>query len=454
VVSAQHVDAQPVIPAAKTLEQRIEDRTAVVGVIGLGYVGLPLSLTFAEQGFTVLGFDVDNDKIEQLKRGQSYIGHLDESRIEAVIKQRQFTPTADFERLSEPDALLICVPTPLTPDREPDMQFIIGTAERIVTRLRPGQLVVLESTTYPGTTDELLRAKLEESGLILGRDFFLAFSPERENPGSTEFTTRTIPKVVGGVDQVSGDLAQSLYDQVVVSTVRVSSARVAEATKLAENVFRAVNIAFVNELKVILREMDVDVWEVLDAASTKPFGFMRFDPGPGWGGHCIPIDPYYLAWKADQLGQRARFVELAGEVNRRMPEFVIERSAEALAAQGKQVDGSRVLIVGLAFKPNVADDRESPSYRLMEEFERRGAEVGYFDPHIPVIHAGRQHAKWAGMKSIELNQETVERFDLAVIATDHDRVDYRALARWAPAIVDTRNAVPRDVQLEGRVWPA
>ncbi|MCK5439355.1 MAG: nucleotide sugar dehydrogenase [Gemmatimonadetes bacterium] len=442
------------MPAAETLQQRIGDRSAVVGVIGLGYVGLPLSLTFAEQGFTVLGFDVDNDKIEQLKRGQSYIGHLDESRIEAAIKQRQFTPTADFERLSEPDALLICVPTPLTPDREPDMQFIVGTAERIVTRLRPGQLVVLESTTYPGTTDELLRAKLEESGLILGRDFFLAFSPERENPGSTEFTTRTIPKVVGGVDQVSGDLAESLYDQVVVSTVRVSSARVAEATKLAENVFRAVNIAFVNELKVILREMDIDVWEVLDAASTKPFGFMRFDPGPGWGGHCIPIDPYYLAWKADQLGQRARFVELAGEVNRRMPEFVVERSAEALAAQGKQVEGSRVLIVGLAFKPNVADDRESPSYRLMEEFERQGAEVGYFDPHIPVIRAGRQHAKWAGMKSIELNQKTVERFDLAVIATDHDRVDYRALARWAPAIVDTRNAVPRDVELEDRVWPA
>jgi UDP-N-acetyl-D-glucosamine dehydrogenase len=411
-----------VTPAAETLQQRIEDRTAVVGVIGLGYVGLPLSLAFAEEGFTVLGFDVDGEKIEQLERGHSYIGHLDESRIEAAIKQRQFTPTADFERLSEPDALLICVPTPLTPDREPDMQFIVGTAERIVTWLRPGQLVVLESTTYPGTTDELLRAKLEESGLILGRDFFLAFSPERENPGSTEFTTRTIPKVVGGVDQVSGDLAH--------------------------------NIAFVNELKVILREMDVDVWEVLDAASTKPFGFMRFDPGPGWGGHCIPIDPYYLAWKADQLGQRARFVELAGEVNRRMPEFVIERSAEALAAQGKQVDGSRVLIVGLAFKPNVADDRESPSYRLMEGFERQGAEVGYFDPHIPVIHAGRQHAKWAGMKSIELNQKTVGRFDLAVIATDHDRVDYRALARWAPAIVDTRNAVPRDVESEGRVWRA
>ncbi len=422
MVSAQHVGAQPVTPAAETLQQRIEDRTAVVGVIGLGYVGLPLSLAFAEEGFTVLGFDVDGEKIEQLERGHSYIGHLDESRIEAAIKQRQFTPTADFERLSEPDALLICVPTPLTPDREPDMQFIVGTAERIVTWLRPGQLVVLESTTYPGTTDELLRAKLEESGLILGRDFFLAFSPERENPGSTEFTTRTIPKVVGGVDQVSGDLAH--------------------------------NIAFVNELKVILREMDVDVWEVLDAASTKPFGFMRFDPGPGWGGHCIPIDPYYLAWKADQLGQRARFVELAGEVNRRMPEFVIERSAEALAAQGKQVDGSRVLIVGLAFKPNVADDRESPSYRLMEGFERQGAEVGYFDPHIPVIHAGRQHAKWAGMKSIELNQKTVGRFDLAVIATDHDRVDYRALARWAPAIVDTRNAVPRDVESEGRVWRA
>ena len=452
--SAQHVDAQQVTTPAETLQQCIGDRTAVVGVIGLGYVGLPLSLTFAEQGFTVLGFDIDNDKIEQLESGQSYIGHLDESRIEGAIKQRRFSPTADFERLSEPDALLICVPTPLTPELEPDLQFIVGTAERIVTRLRPGQLVVLESTTYPGTTDELLRAKLEESGLVLGRDFFLAFSPERECPGNMEFTTRTIPKVVGGVDRISGDLAQSLYDQVVVSTVRVSSARTAEATKLTENVFRAVNIAFVNELKVILREMDVDVWEVLEAASTKPFGFMRFDPGPGWGGHCIPIDPYYLAWKADQLGQRARFVELAGEVNRQMPEFVIERSAEALAAEGKQVGGSRVLIVGLAFKPNVADDRESPSYRLMEEFERRGAEVGYFDPHIPVIRAGRQHAKWEGMKSIEFNQETVGGFDLAVIATDHDRVDYRALAQWAPAIIDTRNAVPRDAESEGRIWPA
>jgi UDP-N-acetyl-D-glucosamine dehydrogenase len=439
---------------ASTLQQRIDERTAVVGVIGLGYVGLPLSLTFAEQGFSVLGFDIDNKKIEQLEQGQSYIGHLAESRIEGAMKERRFKATADFGRLSEPDVLLICVPTPLTSALEPDMQFIVGTAERIVTRLRPGQLVVLESTTYPGTTDELLRAKLEDSGLVLGRDFFLAFSPEREDPGNTEFTTRTIPKVVGGVDQISGDLAQSLYDQVVVSTVRVSSARTAEATKLAENVFRAVNIAFVNELKVILRAMNIDVWEVLDAASTKPFGFMRFDPGPGWGGHCIPIDPYYLAWKANQLGQRARFVELAGEVNRWMPEYVIERSVEALAAQGKDVGGSRVLIVGLAFKPNVADDRESPSYRLMEEFERQGAEVAYFDPYIPVIRAGRQHAKWEGMRSIEISQETVAEFDLVVIATDHDEVDYRALARWAPAVVDTRRALPREPESEGRVWPA
>ncbi len=422
---------------ASTLQQRIDERTAVVGVIGLGYVGLPLSLTFAEQGFSVLGFDIDNEKIEQLERGQSYIGHLAESRIEGAMKERRFKATADFERLSEPDVLLICVPTPLTSALEPDMQFIVGTAERIVTRLRPGQLVVLESTTYPGTTDELLRAKLEESGLVLGRDFFLAFSPEREDPGNTEFTTRTIPKVVGGVDRISGDLAQSLYDQVVVSTVRVSSARTAEATKLAENVFRAVNIAFVNELKVIL-----------------PFGFMRFDPGPGWGGHCIPIDPYYLAWKANQLGQRARFVELAGEVNRWMPEYVIERSVEALAAQGKDIGGSRVLIVGLAFKPNVADDRESPSYRLMEELERQGAEVAYFDPYIPVIRAGRQHAKWGGMTSIEMSQETVGEFDLVVIATDHDEVDYHALARWAPAVVDTRRALPRELESEGRVWPA
>jgi UDP-N-acetyl-D-glucosamine dehydrogenase len=438
---------------ASILQQRIDERTAVVGVIGLGYVGLPLSLTFAEGGFSVLGFDVDNEKIEQLERGESYIGHLAESRIEGVMKEQRFAATTDFERLSEPDVLLICVPTPLTASLEPDMQFIVGTAERIAIRLRPGQLVVLESTTYPGTTDELLRAKLEESGLILGRDFFLAFSPEREDPGNTEFTTRTIPKVVGGVDRISGDLAQSLYDQVVVSTVRVSSARTAEATKLAENVFRAVNIAFVNELKVILRAMDIDVWEVLDAASTKPFGFMRFDPGPGWGGHCIPIDPYYLSWKANQLGQDARFVELAGEINRWMPEFVVERSIEALADQGRRVEGSRVLIVGLAFKPNVADDRESPSYRLMEEFERRGAEVAYSDPLIPVIRAGRQHAKWEGMTSIEINQETVGGFDLVVIATDHDGVDYRALARWAAAIVDTRKAVPRDAESGGRIWP-
>src|SRR5688500_5794997 len=359
--------------SAKALRGRIEGRTAKVGIIGLGYVGLPLALAFTERGFPVLGFDVDPAKVEALGRGECYIRHLDAERVRAQTGTGRLEATADFERLPEADAILICVPTPLTRQREPELRYVRTTAEQIGRRLRPGQLVVLESTTYPGTTEELLLPRLSSLGLRCGEDFFLAFSPEREDPGNPKFTTTNIPKLVGGVDEVSADLAQALYDQVVPTTVRLSSARAAEAAKLLENVFRAVNIALVNELKVIYDRMDIDIWEVLDAAATKPFGFMRFDPGPGWGGHCIPIDPFYLAWKAREFGTSARFIELAGEINIAMPEYVVEKVTEALNDAGKSVRGSRVLVAGLAYKRDVGDDRESPSYRIMDLLARRGA---------------------------------------------------------------------------------
>jgi UDP-N-acetyl-D-glucosamine dehydrogenase len=357
------------------------------------------------------------------------------------VSEGSLAASGDFERLSEPDAILICVPTPLTPHREPDMQYVRQTIEQIGARLRPGQLVVLESTTYPGTTDELLRPVLETSGLALGRDVFLAFSPERENPGDPEHTTTTTPKVVGGADPVSGDLAEALYARIVPRVVRVSSARVAEASKLTENVFRAVNIALVNELKLIYERMGLDVWEVLDAAATKPFGFMRFDPGPGWGGHCIPVDPYYLSWKAREHGRTSRFIELAGEINTNMPDHVVGRVIEALNARGRPASGSRVLILGLAYKPDVSDDRESPSYHLMDRLAERGAEVAYHDPHVPVIRPTREHSAWAGTRSLPWDRETISGFDVVVIATRHAAVDYRELAEWAQCIVDTRNAM-------------
>ncbi|MCK5378640.1 MAG: nucleotide sugar dehydrogenase, partial [Acidobacteria bacterium] len=349
---------------AKTLLQRINDGQATVGVIGLGYVGLPLAIAFADKGFPVLGFDIDQAKVDAVMRGESYIKHLNGEGLSRVVQAGTLKATADFSRLATADVVLICVPTPLTPQREPEMSYVVDTANQIKNSLRRGQLVVLESTTYPGTTDELLKDILEESGLTCGQDFFLAFSPEREDPGNPDFGTTTIPKVVGGVDQVSGDLAERIYDQAIARTVRVSSARAAEATKLTENIFRAVNIALVNELKIVYDRMGIDVWEVLDAAATKPFGFMRFSPGPGWGGHCIPLDPFYLAWKAREFGQPTRFIELAGEVNITMPAYVVEKLQLALNDRGKAVKNSKVLVLGLAYKKDIDDPRESPAFEL------------------------------------------------------------------------------------------
>jgi UDP-N-acetyl-D-glucosamine dehydrogenase len=436
------------------LREAIDDQTARVGIIGMGYVGLPLALAFSDRGFSVLGFDVDHEKVESLAARRSYIQHLPAERVASAIDAGRFEATDDFGRLSEADAIVVCVPTPLNVNREPDMSYVEATANVIRDHLRPGQLVVLESTTYPGTTEEVLKPRLEESGLACGVDFFLAYSPEREDPGNPRYSTATIPKVVGGVDEVSGDLAEALYSHAVVRTVRVSSARAAEATKLTENVFRAINIALVNELKLIYERMDIDIWEVLDAAATKPFGFMRFNPGPGLGGHCIPLDPFYLAWKAREYGKTTRFIELAGEINTAMPTHVVEKVAEALNSSRLSVRGSRVLVLGLSYKPNVGDDRESPSYRLMDLLRDRGAQVEYHDPFIPRVGPTREHQAWEGKESVPWDAETIGSFDVVVISTNHEGIDYGELAQWAPRIVDTRNAMA-DVAVEpGKVWKA
>lgn len=425
-------------PIWDDLEGRIRAHEARVGVIGMGYVGLPLALAFAERDFPVLGFDVDPVKVEKLSRGEGYIKHLDPSRVAAQVARGRLEATSDFARLGEPDAVLVCVPTPLTPQREPDMSYVVDTARRIRAALRPGQLVVLESTTYPGTTDELMRGILEESGLRLGRDFLLAFSPEREDPGNRAYQTTTIPKVVGGVDAPSARAALALYDEVIASTVAVSSARTAEAVKLTENVFRAVNIALVNELKVVYDKMGIDIWEVLDAAATKPFGFMRFNPGPGWGGHCIPLDPFYLAWKAREYGVSTRFVELAGEVNVRMPEYVVEKLMLALNEHRKAMKGSRVLVLGLAYKKDIDDPRESPAFEVIEKVLRLGATVAYHDPHVPRAPRMRSWPDLPPMASEPLTPELLAAQDAVIVVTDHSAVDYAMVAEHARLIVDTR----------------
>jgi UDP-N-acetyl-D-glucosamine dehydrogenase len=425
------------VDLASQLRQRFAQGNARVGVIGLGYVGLPLALTLAERGFSVLGFDLDKAKVDDVNAGRNYIRHLAAERLPAARESNRIGATSDFARLAEPDALLICVPTPLTAQREPDLRYVLGTAREIRRTLRPGQLIVLESTTYPGTTDEL-RELLQESGLVCGRDFFLAFSPEREDPGNPSFGTATIPKVVGGVDEVSGDLAQALYERIVARTVRVSSARAAEATKLFENIFRAVNIALVNELKIVFDRMGIDVWEVLDAASTKPFGFMRFNPGPGWGGHCIPLDPFYLTWKAREFGVTARFIELAGEVNVAMPHWVVEKLQSALNDHGKTVRGSRVLLLGLAYKKDIDDPRESPAFEILDRLLRLGARVAYHDPHVPRAPRMRTWPDLPPMESLVLSPETLAAHDAVVLVTDHSAVDYAMVAQHAPIVVDTR----------------
>jgi UDP-N-acetyl-D-glucosamine dehydrogenase len=417
---------------------KIADRKVHVGVIGLGYVGLPLALSFTEKGIRVTGFDVDSKKVDMLMKGETYIMHMDPTRIARAVNDKLFEATSDFDRLRDPDALLVAVPTPLTPQREPDMKYVVMTSEQIRDRLRPGQLVVLESTTYPGTTDELVRGILEQTGLVSGKDFFLAFSPEREDPGNKRYDTKTIPKVVGGVDPDSGEIAAKLYEAAIDAVVRVSSARAAEATKLTENIFRAVNIALVNELKVVYDRMGIDVWEVLDAAATKPFGFMKFTPGPGLGGHCIPLDPFYLTWKAREFGVSTRFIELAGEVNVAMPRYVVDKLQLGLNDQGKALKGAKVLVLGLAYKKDIDDPRESPSFELIDILLGRGANVSYHDPHIPTAPQMRTWPNLPAMQSIPLNQDTLEGADVVLISTDHSAVDYDQVVKFAKLVVDTR----------------
>ena len=421
------------------LFQKIKDRTATVGVIGQGYVGLPLALVFCEAGFAVTGFDLDARKVQAISRGESFIKHIGPERVAAAVASGRYQATTDFSRLRACDAIMICVPTPLGPHREPDNSFIHSTAREIAKRLRYGQLIILESTTYPGTTDTEVKGILEESGLTCTKEFLLAFSPEREDPGRRDFTTRNIPKIVGGVDTTSTEAAAALYAAAMERVVPVSSARVAESAKLLENIFRSVNIALVNELKVIFGRMDIDVWEVIEAASTKPFGYMPFYPGPGLGGHCIPLDPFYLSWKAAEYGHWARFIELAGEINTRMPAFVVGKVMEALNEDGKALKGSRVLVLGLAYKANIDDDRESPSYEILELLKDAGAEVAYCDPFFPAAREGRKHH--LGLSSIPLTPEAFASYDAIVISTAHDQFKDPSLYRGVRLVVDTRNTM-------------
>lgn len=426
-----------------------------IAIIGLGYVGLPLSLQFARSGVTVLGLDTDFDKVELLNGGQSYIKHIRSEVVEKMVIAGRFSASTEFSRVTEVEAVIICVPTPLNKNREPDISFIVETGKSIAPHLTKGTLVVLESTTYPGTTDEDLRDVLETgSGMKAGVDFHLAFSPERENPGNAESKVQIIPKVIGGYTPACLKRAKSLYNHAIKTLVPVSSCRTAEATKLLENIFRSVNIALVNELKLVYGAMGIDIWEVIQAAKTKPFGFMAFYPGPGLGGHCVPIDPFYLTWKAREFGQHTKFIELAGEINTAMPLYVVNRTAEALNARQKPINGSRLLVLGLAYKPNVDDDRESPSYVLMDLFKKRGASVAYYDPYVPVIRMTREHSHWAGTRSVKWNHKTIGSFDAVVIATNHQSVNYKELAKWSRCIIDTRNAMS-DIKTKGnQVWKA
>jgi UDP-N-acetyl-D-glucosamine dehydrogenase len=437
---------------AEQLRNSIDLRTARVGVVGLGYVGLPLAETFAWGGYPVLGFDIDPEKVAKLKKGESYIGHICAERIEEMMRSGRFDATTDARRFREMDVILICVPTPLTEAREPDLSCIVNTGESIQPHLRRGQLIILESTTYPGTTQELLQPILERSGLKAGEDFFLAYSPEREDPGNRDFATRNIPKVVGGINDVSRDLARALYEPVVDGVVPVSSAGVAEACKILENTYRAVNIALVNELKVVFDRMGINVWEVIAAAKTKPFGFQAFYPGPGLGGHCIPVDPFYLTWAARKYGLHTRFIELAGEINTGMPHYVVGRVADALNEQTRPVKGSRICVLGVAYKKDVDDPRESPAFTILELLQQRGALVSYNDPHIPHLPPMRHHS--IRLNSQPLTDAFLAAQDCVLLVTDHSAYDYERIASQARLVVDTRNAFAGCAAPPGRVWKA
>jgi UDP-N-acetyl-D-glucosamine dehydrogenase len=428
-----------------------------VAIIGLGYVGLPLCLQFARSGVRVLGLDIDAKKVRTLNACRSYIRHIPANEIKKHVRSGKFSASSDFSQTADPNvtAILICVPTPLKKGRQPDLSYVLKTGKSIAPHLQRGQTVVLESTTYPGTTENELREVLEHgSGLRAGRDFHLAFSPEREDPGNPKSKIAEIPKVIGGYTPACLAAAMKIYRRAVRKIIPVSNCRTAEATKLLENIFRAVNIALVNELKTVYGAMDIDIWEVIAAARTKPFGFMPFYPGPGLGGHCIPIDPFYLTWRARQFRQETRFVELAGEINTAMPEKVVTHVGKALASMRKKLHGARVLVLGLAYKSNVDDDRESPSYVLMNLLEARGAKVSYYDPYIPVIRPSREHSHWAGTKSVKWNPKTISAFDVVLISTAHETVNYQQLADWARLIVDTRNTMAGIKIANDKVWKA
>jgi len=421
------------------LLHKIQSHEATIGVIGLGYVGLPLVLRFGEERFNVIGFDVDPAKVSQLNAGQSYIQHISADRIRHLRSEKRFEATSDFKRLSEPDCIIICVPTPLTAKKDPDLQYIESTAQAISKTLRAGQLISLESTTYPGTTDEILLDLFRKSGLEVGRDYFLVFSPEREDPGNPRFSTRTIPKVVGGTTPACLELGVALYQQVIDRVIPVSSTRAAELVKLLENIYRSVNIALVNELKLLTDRMNIDVWEVIEAASSKPFGFTPFYPGPGLGGHCIPIDPFYLSWKAKEYDFSTRFIQLAGEINTSMPHYVIEKIGAALNDRGRSIRGTKVLVLGVAYKKDVDDVRESPSLEIMKLLKERGAEISYSDPYIPKLHKMREY-DFSYMSSEPLTENTLRNKDLVLITTDHSKIDYQWVVDHSSLVVDTRNA--------------
>ncbi len=424
-----------------------------IAIVGLGYVGLPLALQFARNGVEVLGLDVDPAKVDALNEGRSYIKHIEAAWVQAEVKAARLVASTDFSQVKSVEAVIICVPTPLNKNREPDISYVLNSGRAIAPHIGNGALIALESSTYPGTTDVDLRRVLEEgSGMKAGVDFHLAFSPEREDPGNPDSKVAKIPKVLGALTPACLEKATKVYSRAIEKLVPVSSCRAAEATKLLENIFRGVNIALVNELKLVYAAMDIDIWEVINAAKTKPFGYMPFYPGPGLGGHCIPIDPFYLTWKAREYGQVTKFIELAGEVNTAMPLYVVNRTAEALNAARKPVNGSKILLVGLAYKANVDDMRESPTFTLMDELQRRGAVVDYYDPFIPVVTPTREHGNWTGKRSVAWDRETVSRYDAVVVATAHQCVDHQQLADWAALIVDTRNAMAGLRTRPGQVW--